>query len=781
MPGFELLEIELHEFMSYRQQKKVKFLEGYTVITGPTGSGKTSLLDAITFSLFGNTARTDLSMIKTEDVCRPGGYASISFRSDQKLVTVKRGRSRGSGKSFLDLIVDDVRQQGKIPELNKQIQRLVGLSYRAFCDAIMVRQGEAKNFGDLTPSRRLESIIRLFRLDIFSQVQKDIKSARKEKQNEQEKLVNDMDHARETLDKRDSLDAQIQAVQAVKSEQQQRIDNYKQEIEALRAREEPLLEQLDQLKALQNYLKTAKNELDSNEKRIVEANAKNTQREQLQASITKRRAQIPDTDTIQGTIENLKNRKRDSTSLIAQIDAKKLEITRIKALYDQQNLALKQKEEELVERLEDTPSSIGEIEVCDLLRTEGRLEERLDRIDKELNWLNDSETLQKELSKEQELAKTSLEGIRELLDPFPRTAFLREELDNQLKEIQQERFVGRKNATERIQPINNELRQLEEQLTTVKFGKNEEKQLADAQEQLQAAKTLDMALVEEENQLQAIPDQEALLDQLKQDRDRLTKEKTNTEAQIEEKTPLIEKYSELQAQLELKQGEYLAAREAVSNAEGELKALNKQRKEMDEAEKRLKKLKTEFKACNDELAALTILDDEIFNRKGVPYFAIARLLPRLSTTASLLLTEMTDQRYTALQLERYETGAGVGLNITIVGPDGPRDVAFFSGGEKTQINLALRLAISMELARIGEAGRSAELATLIMDEADLGSLDPTNSQQLLLDSLMRLQNTFRKILLITHLEDVARRFPNQIAISIDETGRSQITMSDSAS
>ncbi|MHA2501192.1 MAG: hypothetical protein ACXAEL_16610, partial [Candidatus Hodarchaeales archaeon] len=411
--------------------------------------------------------------------------------------------------------------------------------------------------------------------------------------------------------------------------------------------------------------------------------------------------------------------------------------------------------------LEDTPSSIGESEVCDLLRTEGRLEERLDRINKELDWLNDSKMLQKTLREEQKQAEISLEGIREQLDPFPRTAFLREELDNQLEGIQQERFVGRKNATDRIQPINNELRQLEEQLIAIKFSNDEEKQLIEAQEQLQAAKALDTALEEEENRLQAIPDQEALLNQLKQDLDRLTEEKTNT--------------------LEHKQGEHLAAREAVSNAEGELKALNKQRKDMDEAENQLKVLKTDFKACNDELAALTILDDEIFHRKGVPYFAIARLLPRLSTTASLLLTEMTDQRYTALQLERYETGAGVGLNITIVGPDGPRDVAFFSGGEKTQINLALRLAISMELARIGEAGRSAELATLIMDEADLGSLDPTNSQQLLLESLMRLQNTFRKILLITHLEDVARRFPNQITISIDETGRSQISMSDSAS
>ncbi|MFQ5979975.1 MAG: AAA family ATPase [Candidatus Heimdallarchaeota archaeon] len=779
MPGFELLEIEVNDFMSYRQPTHVAFQDGYTVITGPTGSGKTSLLDAITFSLFGNTARTDLRMIKTQDVCRRGGFAAIAFRSEQQLVKVKRGRARGAGKSYLELSIDGIRQQGKIPELNLQIHRLVGLSYRAFCHALMVRQGEVRNLGDLSPTERLELIIRLFHLDIFGHVQRDLKITRKEKQLEQKTLENDIFRTQETLKKRETLEKRIQSLQDEQTRQQRQISAFHHEIESLESKEKPLLDQISHLATLEGRLKTIIQELKTNDKRTKEAKEKNAQRESLEESISKHRQQLPDVDTLRAKSEELKTRQRDNESLSTQVNAKKREIARIKELYDQQNLKLKNKEGEMQERINKTASSEDEKEICDLLRMEGRLEERLSRIDLELDWIPNLEKLHDQLREEQTQTKISLIDVRKRLDPFPREAFIRGELLHQLEGIRQERFTGRKEATEKTQPLNIELQELERQLQAVSISPNDKKQLETWLEQLQNAKLKEKELREEEHNLLNFPDQTALLTQLKQDQERLTTEKAKVEDQVQELAPIRTKYDDLQFQLENKRKAHTLARETVSKAIGELETLQKQVEDLAEAEKQLKHLKSVLKACNDELVALAFLDEEIFHRKGVPYFAIARLLPQLSTTASLLLTEMTDQRYTALQLERFETGSGVGLNVTIVGPDGPRDVAFFSGGEKTQINLALRLAISMELARIGEAGRSAELATLVMDEADLGSLDPTNSQPLLLETLMRLQSTFQKVILITHIEDIARIFPNQITVSIDDTGRSRIVIAPS--
>src|SRR2546426_12700731 len=46
--GFVINELELKGFMRYRDPAKIPLVDKFTVITGPTGSGKTSLLDAVT-------------------------------------------------------------------------------------------------------------------------------------------------------------------------------------------------------------------------------------------------------------------------------------------------------------------------------------------------------------------------------------------------------------------------------------------------------------------------------------------------------------------------------------------------------------------------------------------------------------------------------------------------------------------------------------------------------------------------------------------------------------
>ena len=135
--------------------------------------------------------------------------------------------------------------------------------------------------------------------------------------------------------------------------------------------------------------------------------------------------------------------------------------------------------------------------------------------------------------------------------------------------------------------------------------------------------------------------------------------------------------------------------------------------------------------------------------------------PELSELASAFLTELTDARYTELELDdKYR--------IVVLEEGVPKPV--ISGGEEDLANLVLRLAISQMIAE--RAGHAFSL--LVLDEV-FGSLDETRRQNVV--SLLRgLQDRFEQVILITHVEDVRDGLDQVMEVRLDErSGASTVT------
>ncbi len=130
-----------------------------------------------------------------------------------------------------------------------------------------------------------------------------------------------------------------------------------------------------------------------------------------------------------------------------------------------------------------------------------------------------------------------------------------------------------------------------------------------------------------------------------------------------------------------------------------------------------------------------------------------QLRPELSELASAFMAELTDHRYTELELDDQ-------YNIIVLEDGLPKPV--ISGGEEDLANLVLRLAISQMIAE--RAGQAFSL--LVLDEV-FGSLDDVRRHNVV-ELLRRLGDRFEQVVLITHIESVREGLDRVITVEYDE-------------
>lgn len=126
--------------------------------------------------------------------------------------------------------------------------------------------------------------------------------------------------------------------------------------------------------------------------------------------------------------------------------------------------------------------------------------------------------------------------------------------------------------------------------------------------------------------------------------------------------------------------------------------------------------------------------------------------PQLADTASIFLNQLTDGRYNTIEIDpKYNV---------IVLADGDRKPVI-SGGEEDIVNLCLRLAISQMITE--RSGQSFSL--LILDEV-FGSLDDSRINNVL-TLLHGLEQQFEQVLIISHLDSIKDHLNHTIRLEFN--------------
>lgn len=172
------LYLKIDGLSCYREAEEIDFSElDLFVIIGPTGSGKSTILDAIVYALFGEIPRIGSQGVKEMiNLARDRAVVSLDFSVGEKSYRISRTmKRRGNSDVRLDEHDGTDYQRSladRITDAKTEVIRILGMDADTFTKAVLLPQGEFSKFLDESPKERRETLITLLGLDVFEKMMK---------------------------------------------------------------------------------------------------------------------------------------------------------------------------------------------------------------------------------------------------------------------------------------------------------------------------------------------------------------------------------------------------------------------------------------------------------------------------------------------------------------------------------------------------------------------------------------------------------------------------------
>ena len=196
--------LTMQAFGSYGEKTEIDFQKGgdFFLISGDTGSGKSTIFDAMMFALYGEVStngsgKENELLSQFVDVRNDKPLVSLVFTAHQhgqeetyKITRTPRhirpakrtgAKQQEEGETAELLMPDGSQYPGKLSETNRKIEELVGLTADQFRKVVMIAQGEFMDFLRAGSKEKTELLRDLLKTDYYYQLSERLKTLAKEK------------------------------------------------------------------------------------------------------------------------------------------------------------------------------------------------------------------------------------------------------------------------------------------------------------------------------------------------------------------------------------------------------------------------------------------------------------------------------------------------------------------------------------------------------------------------------------------------------------------------
>jgi exonuclease SbcC len=712
----KLLSLKLKNYRQFKEAE-IEFPDGVFAITGLNGTGKSSLIEAIAWALFGNLAsRTEKEGIK-RSTAPPNADASATLIMEiggirYQITRTLRGARQTGDASIVSggkIIADQVKG------VEAEIAHILGMDYKSFFTSFFAKQKELNALTDLTPNQRKDVIIRMLRIDAVDHAIDTARKNLREEKSQAEFYKKGLKDENELLVIQISKEKELRKLSRDVAAQEKETEKAEGHLKTFGQKFTEERQKLEKFNALDKDREKILVKLAGDKNRWKELNAEQKHIEQSQTEMTAK-------EKTAGNYEKLKKEKEELEKL-RELDRDYLNET-INRL-SQQKAAREEQRKTLLAKYSELDNSWKTI--------------------KENGAQSPCPTCQRPLDQDFEKVLSRLKEEKDKLTTAGKK--IKTEIAALEKEITAyqtlQKNIGTK-PTEGTQPPE-ELKFDRARYQTVNAA------LAEAEKEREAYLSLKSIVANLPKIRAATKETEKEIDTLETNVQELTKEISRlnfdekqhakiTAEHDREKRALDQKFAE-RNRLNL---ELVAKQKELEQIQNELGKLTNTKRDLQKSIQNQEKM--------NQLA-------EILNSYRT--HLISRIRPELSRAAGELFTNLTNNKYSSVELdENYEIWIGDGgINYPL-----PR----FSGGEADLANLCLRLAISQLISK----SSGIEGGFIILDEI-FGSQDPLRKEAIM-EALTNLSKQYQQIILITHIDDIKDQVENLIEVVEDEDGISRI-------